>query len=97
MFATFFFVFALWSAAVPMYGTPDEPAHMVRAAGIVRGQVDGDLNEDRRYTYDVPAILNSQPGCYAFKKEATADCLVIPADVGEASVVSTGFQIFPSR
>lgn len=88
-FLIFFSVTVLWVGAVPMYGTPDEPAHMVRAAGIVRGQVDGVRGEDNKVRYEVPSIFVSEPGCYAFKNTQTADCLNIPADEGDAQVVST--------
>ena len=94
-FLVFFAVFAVWSSATPMYGTPDETAHMVRAAGIVRGDTDGTRGEDGVIRFEVPAILNSGPGCYAFKPDQDASCMVIPADVGSADVRSTASSYPP--
>lgn len=85
----FFGVIALWSGAVPMFGTPDEPAHMVRAAGLVRGQLDGEIREDNKSYFEVPAILSSGIPCYAFKPEQSADCLNVPADKGMTMVASS--------
>lgn len=95
IFFSFFLVLGLWAGAVPMFGTPDEPAHMVRAAGIVRGQVNGERGEDNRVRFLVPAILASHPGCYAFKPEQTADCLDIPDDTGETLVATTASEYPP--
>lgn len=32
----------LWALATPIYGAPDEPSHVLRAASVVRGEVIGD-------------------------------------------------------
>ncbi len=88
-FLIFFGVITLWSGAVPMFGTPDEPAHMVRAAGIVRGQLAGDRGDDNQMYFDVPAILGDGIPCYSFKPEQSADCLSVPADKDEQKVIST--------
>ena len=33
---------SLWALATPIYGAPDEPSHLLRAASVVRGEVIGD-------------------------------------------------------
>ena len=33
---------SLWALATPIYGAPDEPSHVLRAASVVRGEVIGD-------------------------------------------------------
>lgn len=38
-FAVLFLLFAAWSLAAPYDGTPDEYAHVVRAAGVAGGQI----------------------------------------------------------
>lgn len=71
-FLSFFFcVFALsavWSFANPMFASPDEGQHMVRAEGIVRGQFES--------PYRVPSLPVGVENCYALQPTATADCMV---------------------
>ena len=57
----------LWGISNPMFASPDEPAHMVRAQGIVRGQLEG--------PYKVDGIPVNDIECLAFKPEASADCM----------------------
>jgi Predicted membrane protein (DUF2142) len=75
-----FLLFALlsgcWSLASPLFSGPDEPAHVVDAAAVVRGQLlpplHGALARMR-----VPAILgnaNAMPACYMFRSDIAADC-----------------------
>jgi Predicted membrane protein (DUF2142) len=33
---------SLWALATPIYGAPDEPSHVLRAASVVRGEIVGD-------------------------------------------------------
>ncbi|MDH6120702.1 hypothetical protein ABH930_004798 [Kitasatospora sp. GAS204A] len=40
-FIVFFALAGAWSMATPMIASPDEPAHIVRAAAVVRGQFNG--------------------------------------------------------
>ena len=57
----------VWAATNPMFASPDEPAHMVRAQGIVRGQLEG--------PYKVDGIPVSAVNCLAFHPEMSADCM----------------------
>ncbi|MEZ5342987.1 MAG: DUF2142 domain-containing protein [Acidimicrobiales bacterium] len=95
-FSVFFVVISLWSGSVPMFGSPDETAHMVRAAGLVRGQVDGVKGADDLIRYDVPAILLPAPPCFAFKPDVTADCLSLAADDGNTMVATTASTYPPA-
>ncbi len=88
-FLIFFGVISLWSGAVPMFGTPDESAHMVRAAGIARGQLTGERGDDNRTYFKVPTILGEGSPCYSFKPEQSAECLDVPPDNGEGKLAST--------
>jgi hypothetical protein len=69
---------SLWSAATPLMGFPDEPAHTIKAAAVVRGQVL--VEEGTSFGHgvhvkvpDYIANLHGQ-GCYKFNRGQAADC-----------------------
>ncbi len=90
-FALFVVVTGCWALATPIFGSPDEPAHAIRAVSVVRGQVLGD--EPRHeppnpfslvphglrgsLAVRIPAVWAKWENvdCYIFRKEVTADCL----------------------
>jgi len=89
-----FLLFAMlagsWSLASPLFSAPDEPAHVINAAAVVRGQLlpphDGGVSQVR-----VPAVYASAhavPGCFAFKATVPADCA--PGLTGPTSDVVVG-------
>lgn len=59
----------VWAVTNPMFASPDEPAHMVRSQGIVRGQLEG--------PYKVDGIPVDDVWCLAFKPEVSADCMAL--------------------
>lgn len=68
----------LWSAATPLMGFPDEPAHTIKAAAVVRGQVL--VEEGTSFGHgvhvkvpDYIANLHGQ-GCYKFNPGQAANC-----------------------
>jgi len=79
-FAVVFALLAAWSLATPKYAAPDEPAHAYRAASLVRGQLLGRPVKppgDPRVVVEVPATLTAVgPGCFAFKSEVPASCML---------------------
>jgi hypothetical protein len=75
-----------WAIATPVSAAPDEPAHMIKAASVVRGQFIGEptpvgnLVEVPQYV----AFTANQAGCYAFDAEESAACIpATPADEAE--------------
>ncbi|SDH18881.1 Predicted membrane protein [Leifsonia sp. 98AMF] len=71
-----------WSFATPISGSPDEPAHIVRAASVVRGEWVGTPSPVGNVV-TVPAyIARSQAvTCFAFHPAVDADCgIQEPAD-----------------
>lgn len=66
---------SLWALATPIGGAPDEPAHMVKAASVVRGQLLepntelGSVVQVPRYVAFTQAIT-----CFAFQPEVTPAC-----------------------
>ena len=79
----------LWALATPIMGVPDEPAHVIKAASLVRGQLIGSSTVDTPTAhYDrarVPETLAyPTPPCFAYarspsclaRKEGHGDVLV---------------------
>jgi hypothetical protein len=68
-FLMVFPLMVVWAVTNPMFASPDEPAHMVRAQGIVRGQLEG--------PYQVDGIPVDDIACLAFHPEVSADCMAL--------------------
>ncbi len=89
-FGVLWFLASVWAVANPLMASPDEPAHVVRAASLLRGQVlppDGDWGSDVR----VPSFydrVNAYPTCYMFRPEESGVC-EIAADRPATQVVDS--------
>ncbi|WP_035800832.1 DUF2142 domain-containing protein [Kitasatospora mediocidica] len=60
-FLLFFTLAGAWSLATPIAGSPDEPSHIVRAAAVVRGQINGPEVMERQSVGFIPTeFANSQ-------------------------------------
>lgn len=71
---------AAWALSTPPFAGPDEPAHVIRAAALWRGQLVGDdvPGEPRAYTrVEVPAFFlqGREVGCWAFRPDRTPNCV----------------------
>lgn len=66
---------AAWALATPIGGGPDEPAHVIKAASVVRGQLIGTPSELGQVV-QVPAYLayTHQQTCFAFYPDISASC-----------------------
>lgn len=78
--------------SIPRHAGPDEPAHVVRSAGIVRGDAFGDPSElgpaYRQFDVDGWAML-PDPSCFAFQPGRPAGCSTAgAAEYGPNSVSS---------
>lgn len=77
--SAFFCLLLVWAIAVPLTASPDEPAHAVRAAAVVRGELGGVIRSDATDTeVTVPSyIAELQFGykCFARAPEESAACL----------------------
>lgn len=81
----------LWSLATPISASPDEPAHLVKAAAVVRGQWTGPMSADGNVV-TVPLYIawTHAVTCFAFNDEVTADCAPpMPGDPGEPTTSAT--------
>ena len=87
-----------WAFATPVLGAPDEFAHVVRAAAVVRGQVvTEEVQRPGEYyevlsAVDLPASYaraRGVAGCYAFDPEVPASCAPpFAAQPGEGSATA---------
>jgi hypothetical protein len=90
-----FVLMALWSVATPLMASPDEPAHVIRAAAVVRGEFVGNPSTRVPGSTDVTvpkyvADANNYPACYAFRSEVSARCEPWPShDDREVSSTTT--------
>ena len=80
---SFFVAVAAWSFASPLGSGPDEPAHLVRAVSLVRGQLVGhDLPHPTKaqkstvivQVPEVFASLETHVGCFQYKSAVPAGC-----------------------
>ncbi len=75
----------LWSFATPIGAAPDEPAHLIKAASVVRGQFIGDRGAQGEIV-QVPryiAFTHAQT-CFAFEPDISADCMAqVPGNSSE--------------
>ena len=75
----------LWALASPLMAVPDEPAHAIKAASVVRGELLGVSGGEQgdRATVQVPGYIANLPAqaCHAYDGRITADCApVVDAD-----------------
>ncbi len=72
--------FAVWSWATPLFAAPDEPAQVIRAAAVVRGQLVGETVGTDRNAFTavtVPAAFardGTLVTCFQFHPEVPASC-----------------------
>lgn len=82
-----------WAVATPIGGSPDEPAHLIKAASVVRGQFIGQ-HGTRGEIVQVPQYIayTGAQTCYAFNGNVTANCAPEsrgdPAELVEASTTA---------
>lgn len=77
-FVCFFAANLLWSLASPLRSSPDEPAHFIRAAAVVRGDVTGHPKPGEPWLSEslVPKYVADTQGrtCYAYQPDVSASC-----------------------
>lgn len=78
-FAVLAMLTTIWSLASPLMSVPDEQAHTIKAAAVVRGQLQGESGtaQGERSQVVVPtyiAAVDGLPACFAWKATVAADC-----------------------
>ena len=88
-----------WASATARYGGPDEPAHVLRAASVARGEwtgsaVPGLVAGFRSVT--VPAALaTGDPRCFRHDRRLPAACAVADPDARGDRVAATSSGTYP--
>jgi hypothetical protein len=93
-----------WSLATPLFASPDEPAHVVRAASVVRGQLLGrsapqfEDEASAPLLVKVPEIFRSAAGvgCLAGQPQKTAECISFAGSTKTTEVKTTAGRHPPS-
>jgi hypothetical protein len=97
----FFCAFATWSWATPLFGAPDEPAHEIKAAAVVRGELVGRAAagpSSPQMAVTVPrlyALASRGPSCFAFKVRVAASCEKPPSGGTAPTEVQTYVGRYP--
>lgn len=78
-FAILWTLSSAWALASPIASGPDENAHVIKAAAVVRGELDGTSTPESpgAAVVEVPrmyADLLGHPTCFAFRGDEPADC-----------------------
>jgi len=95
-FVIVFLNISAWSLATPLFASPDEPAQVIHAAALVRGQLIGTPIHGSSSAYTavtVPALIadgNRYPSCFAFKISVPASCAE-PLTTSTKEVVTTTY------
>lgn len=96
-FLAIFGLGAIWAFATPHVGVPDEPAHIIRAAAVVRGDFvpRQSLSDPYMSDVDVPewAANSHALTCFAFDPTIPASCQPAPDDDDEIVVARTSAGI----
>jgi hypothetical protein len=78
-FLAFFGMASLWALSTPIGASPDEPAHIIKAASSVRGQLIGaPATRPQDKIVQVPETVagSANTMCMAHAADVTADCLL---------------------
>jgi hypothetical protein len=91
-FVGFFLVIAGWSLAAPYDGSPDEVDHVVRAVGVVSGEIAPPAADAKRGTGAFQTVPQGlvRTNCWAFDASRSAACAVPPDSDSTPVVAPTG-------
>ena len=79
---------ACWAIATPVGAAPDEPAHLVKAASLWHGQLEGENTSSGQLVQVPEWIAETQTQtCFAFEPEVTPDCA--PPSSGDDDLVTS--------
>jgi hypothetical protein len=85
---------ALWALATPIGGSPDEPAHLIKAASVARGEILGtSVKGGSRVTVPEYIAYSQVESCFAFHANVTPKCALAdakPPDRLVTAVTSAG-------
>ena len=78
---------SIWAWATPPSASPDEPAHIIRAASVVRGELFGEPSAWGNIVHVPQYVADAhRETCYAFQPTVPANC-PLPAEADPAALV----------
>lgn len=86
LFAAFFVPTALWSVSTPLWASPDENFHTLKAWSVAHGQFyvapEQASSGTGGFVYVPQGLVDSAASisCLAFRPQATGDCVAIPTE-----------------
>jgi len=92
-----FLVSAAWAISTPLGASPDEPAHIIKAASVARGQLMGEITETPGVTrVQVPSGLatSAKWPCFAFDSTREANCTTGITDGSDLVSVNTSAGLY---
>ena len=90
----------MWVLLIPPQAGPDEPDHLVRAAALARGQLDGGPSPYNGASagFELPAWINQpKPNCYKFLLTEPATCATqkdLPSGDRVLGTRADGYQVW---
>ncbi|WP_285113883.1 DUF2142 domain-containing protein [Leifsonia sp. fls2-241-R2A-40a] len=86
---------AVWAWATPPSASPDEPAHIVRAASVARGELFGEPSAWGNLVHVPRYVADSHRAtCYAFQPSIPAACPVPGGDPADTVVAPTSAGLY---
>lgn len=100
-FAIFAVLGMLWATALPLFGSPDEPAHVTRAVSVARGEWIGDRIPGltggwRAVRVPQVVVTGNDVGCFAFRNSVPANCLDYHGSTQLVRTRTTAGTYFPA-
>ncbi|WP_166790861.1 DUF2142 domain-containing protein [Cryobacterium mannosilyticum] len=92
-----FLLSAAWAITSPLGASPDEPAHIIKAAAVARGQLIGELTDAPAVTQVMIPKGLSQAGswpCYAFDNSVEANCTPAISNVPRLAAANTSAGLY---
>jgi hypothetical protein len=84
---------ATWALSIARYGGPDEPAHVIRAAGAAHGDLVGKpvagFEQGYRQVTVSASLSSGDPACFRHDETITAACAVAIHSTGEVAVATS--------
>lgn len=94
LFALLSLAISVWSIATPLMAFPDEPAHTIKAAAVIRGQIT--IEDGTSFGHGVhvrvPAYIANlhAQDCFKFRQDTAANCAPqIPSDANYEAIAVT--------
>jgi hypothetical protein len=95
-FVVFLAIGVAWALASPIYSGPDEPAHVIHAAGVARGDIVGTERTGTPFVeVTAPRLYKSGEICYAFHPETPASCYRLSDRKGDATLETYTARYLP--